>query len=552
MKTIVVALLSLLLGVHAAMAQTGGAFEFMLSLHAKDLQSHCESQKDAKECQLVPTVDNALKGVRKKNDLCTQGQAEACSTVAAWDRYAMGLLACDTSQAQCRNKAQRGAAAIFLELGATNEEAAAASDPPGSLVELEFDRVIKDAKPRCEAGTQDDCDLVGKFEKAEADLKTMQQRCVLGNDNAVCDKLESWHDRIRDVYVHCSSADRTQAMACLVKAPFVAEILDTLGSQPAMPTGRPTTAPSAATDKQAPPSARAACTATQIEQLRGAGLAKEQIEQACPGATASRCSADQMQVMKDAGLTNSQVEAACGAPATRAPNARSAAPPTPQSSPPAAAAAEASAFSGIWTVERQPTSRRSEPPMPIADQYDPSVMLGAPPQTWRIEVIDGQLSVTRLAIGTDKQEVQLQVSGAEFDADELRFTVDEAKYGEGGLAYFLTEGNYHLKSEGGGIVRGEYTEVQQLPSQIGGEGSRLIYEGTVRMVKSQAPEKQNTEVPKLTPDQTSLSRAPQRPALCAAARERNRECMKSAETMDTAVKLPMLATCEAMLAHCGQ
>jgi hypothetical protein len=181
-------------------------------------------------------------------------------------------------------------------------------------------------------------------------------------------------------------------------------------------------------------------------------------------------------------------------------------------------------------------------------------MLGAPPQTWRIEVNDGQVSVTRLAIGDVKQEEQLQVSGAELDADEVRFTVDEAKYGEGGVAYLLTEGNYHLKSEGSGIARGEYTEVQQLPSQIGGEGSRLIYEGTVRMVRSQAPAEKGTDVPNLTPKpkQSSLLPAPRNPALCEAARERNRECMSSAETMDTAVRQPMLATCEAMLAPCGQ
>jgi hypothetical protein len=461
----------------------------------------------------------------------------------------LDVLACDTRQVACRTKAQRGLAAILLELGATQEAAAAAAQPPGSLVELEFDRVIKDAKPRCDAGTQEDCDRVSKFEKAETDLKTMQQRCVLGTDDKACEKLESWHDGISTVYSNCAGPDRTKAIACLVNSSLVSEVLDTLGSQPAA-------TPSAATEKQAPASAPAACTASQVEQLRGAGLGKEQIEQACPGATASRCSKEQEEVMKNAGLTDSQMEAACGVPAATgpAPNARSAAPPraAPPPPPPAAQAAEASVFSGVWTVERQPTSRRSEPPVPIADQYDPSVLLGAPPQTWRIEVNDGQVSVTRLAIGDVKQEEQLQVSGAEVDADELRFTVDEAKDGEGGLAYNRTRGDYYVKSEGSGIARGEYNEVQELPSQIGGEGIRLIYEGTVRMVKSQAPAEKGTDVPKLTPKQSSLPPAPQNPALCEAARERNRDCMKSAETMDTAVRQPMLATCEAMLAPCGQ
>jgi hypothetical protein len=184
-----------------------------------------------------------------------------------------------------------------------------------------------------------------------------------------------------------------------------------------------------------------------------------------------------------------------------------------------------------------------------------SVMFGMQAQTWQIAINDGNLAITRMIVderGTTTQE-PLTVTDIEMDADELRFTINEAKYNQGPLAYLLTTGSYYLKSSDARLAEGEFFETQDMPSQLGGQGTRFIYEGTVRLIKAEAPAPAgagSNGLPGLTPDRSSITPSID-PSLCAQARARHDDCMASAERMDTAVKGAMFATCQAMLAPCG-
>jgi hypothetical protein len=111
-----------------------------------------------------------------------------------------------------------------------------------------------------------------------------------------------------------------------------------------------------------------------------------------------------------------------------------------------------------------------------------------------------------------------------------------------------------VKSSGASLAEGEFFEAQDMPSQPGGQGTRFIYEGIVRMIKTEAPAPAGAGLnglPGLTPDRSSITPSMD-PSLCEAAQARHDDCVASAERMDTAVKGAMLlATCQAMLAPCG-
>lgn len=390
------------------------------------------------------------------------------------------------------------------------------------------------------------CRLQPVYQELASGISDIQAQCS-GGDQGACQSLANWDQSLPGI-MQCPAAGTSGSnealQACRRSETAMGELASRLGlteelltattsalasqqpgaAAPAVPPTEPSTAPTIASK----------CTNVQIEAMQAAGLDEAQVVAACgPCAKAG----DKNGCSAAAGSTSPR-------PADRVPAQN-----------PAARVGEEHVFTGVWTVERQPTSRRTEPPSPIADQYDMSVMFGMQAQTWQIALNDGKLAITRIIVderGAATQE-PLTVTDVEMDADELRFTINEAKYNQGPLAYLLTNGSYYLKSSGAGLAEGEFVETQDMPSQLGGQGTRFIYEGTVRTIKTQAPAPAgagSNGLPGLTPDRSSITPTMD-PSLCEAAQARHDDCMASAERMDTAVKGAMLATCQSMLAPCG-